>query len=491
MRRVPLLFLLSLVIILVFSNCATIIGGAEHNAKVQGQNECLKKEDDGYKWYQVSDKGRYGALDKKRRVIIPIEREYELIVYNTKIKDGWYRKFPNQVKTEGWFWVYKNDKAGICDLNGIEIVEPNKFDNLVWYKDGFYAIEINEKWGACNKYNQMVISPIFDDVSYVDCSYLDNRLRHIDFGYFKVELDGKQGAFDRDGKMIIEPKYDDICYEFGYGPGYFKLEQNSKIGASDRYGHNFIEPQYDLLLWSITDRVFEYQDQYGQWVSTGITLNDDGTANRYVKQFGAGKSTLPFIISMLFYSPYFSSVQGNNDFQKINDQLIAQTISQTNYEMAKISTFSQQLINTTIQQVEQENYDEYLRMTNGGATMTYDEWLAIKAQAWAEENGLIDDNSDNLKDIDYNEYDYKSAYQNYESVVQSWYNNLTAGGVRSIDEKGDVSGKTVGDMVGGTYVTSKKGMIEAQRNMKRVRLEAKKQGVQIAQSKWETATAGY
>ena len=35
-------------------------------------------------------------------------------------------------------------------------------------------------------------------------------------------------------------------------------------------------------------------------------------------------------------------------------------------------------------QVQQQNWNEYLQMTNGGQTMTYEEWYALKAQAWAE-----------------------------------------------------------------------------------------------------------
>lgn len=38
-------------------------------------------------------------------------------------------------------------------------------------------------------------------------------------------------------------------------------------------------------------------------------------------------------------------------------------------------------------QVEQQNWNEYLQMTNGGTTMTYQEYMAIKAQAYMESQG--------------------------------------------------------------------------------------------------------
>lgn len=40
--------------------------------------------------------------------------------------------------------------------------------------------------------------------------------------------------------------------------------------------------------------------------------------------------------------------------------------------------------NYAIQQVQQQNYQEYMQSTNGGTTMTYDEWCTAKANAWAE-----------------------------------------------------------------------------------------------------------
>ena len=44
------------------------------------------------------------------------------------------------------------------------------------------------------------------------------------------------------------------------------------------------------------------------------------------------------------------------------------------------------LMQMTIAQVEQQNMAEYLQMTNGGQTMSYDQWISIKAQAMSNVN---------------------------------------------------------------------------------------------------------
>lgn len=152
-----------------------------------------------------------------------------------------------------------------------------------------------------------------------------------------------------------------------------------------------------------------------------------------------------------------------------------------------------------IMQVQQQNYNEYLQMTNGGQTMTYDEWFQnVKGPALAEEyqneHGLSDaDNNDNetgYKGVLTPEQ-YETQYHRWEKVVEGYFNNLTTGGYKVQDNNGNISGKADNEMKGWAYVGNKSGLKRAQNEMRKIRLEAVKYGVQILQSKWETATANY
>lgn len=85
-------------------------------------------------------------------------------------------------------------------------------------------------------------------------------------------------------------------------------------------------------------------------------------------------------------------------------------------------------------------------------------------------------------------YSYEDTYRRYERLAESHYNSLTTLGYRSQDSNG-ISGGT-GSMtnVGGSIVSMKMNLSNAQKEMRRVRQEAAQNGVIIQQSHWETAT---
>lgn len=85
-------------------------------------------------------------------------------------------------------------------------------------------------------------------------------------------------------------------------------------------------------------------------------------------------------------------------------------------------------------------------------------------------------------------YSYEDTYRRYERLAESHYNSLTTLGYRSQDSNG-ISGGT-GSMtnVGGSIVSMKMNLSNAQKEMRRVRQEAAQNGIIIQQSHWETAT---
>ena len=85
-------------------------------------------------------------------------------------------------------------------------------------------------------------------------------------------------------------------------------------------------------------------------------------------------------------------------------------------------------------------------------------------------------------------FNYESQYRRYERLAESHYNSLTTLGAR-YSNNGNISG-TAGNRsnIGGNIVTLKMNLRDAQKNMRRIRMEAAQQGVTIPQSSWETAT---
>lgn len=82
---------------------------------------------------------------------------------------------------------------------------------------------------------------------------------------------------------------------------------------------------------------------------------------------------------------------------------------------------------------------------------------------------------------------YQSQYQRWENLAERHYNSITNTGLRSTTNSGEHNGKA-GSMSASNYTQQKKAFRQAQREMARIRTKAAKEGVNIPQSKWKTAT---
>lgn len=86
---------------------------------------------------------------------------------------------------------------------------------------------------------------------------------------------------------------------------------------------------------------------------------------------------------------------------------------------------------------------------------------------------------------------YQTEYSRWENIAERHYNSITNTGVRVRDKQGNRGGSAMQGMNSGNYVQMKKSFRDAQRQMRNIRNNAQRQGVRIAQSKWETATIAY
>lgn len=86
---------------------------------------------------------------------------------------------------------------------------------------------------------------------------------------------------------------------------------------------------------------------------------------------------------------------------------------------------------------------------------------------------------------------YQTQYSKWESIAERHYNSITNTGFRVRDRQGNRGGGAMQGMNSGNYVQMKKSFRDAQRQMRNIRNNAKRHGVTITQSKWETATISY
>ncbi|MDE7442480.1 MAG: hypothetical protein K2M69_09995 [Muribaculaceae bacterium] len=88
---------------------------------------------------------------------------------------------------------------------------------------------------------------------------------------------------------------------------------------------------------------------------------------------------------------------------------------------------------------------------------------------------------------------YEMMYRKWEQRAESCYNSLTLLGSKVTYESGEKSGNAGGPkkVSGGNYQAMKKSYRDAQKEMRKIREKARKAGVIIQKSKWETNPVSY
>lgn len=203
------------------------------------QTKELRIERDGFEWYSVSKNGKYGALNFKGEILIPIE--YDTITY---------KPFERYVESSnsGGFKVKKGNALGGYNIDG-KCVIPISRNYRGFTKDTnerlgtYYIILLQDgRVGVCNRDGREVfimnepdlwITPVLEDGKY----------------YYRFDINGEdeKGIADSKGNVIIKPKYFWVwiennkfkAYKTGKDAGNDKI---STIGSvSDKYDfHNVL-----------------------------------------------------------------------------------------------------------------------------------------------------------------------------------------------------------------------------------------------------------
>ena len=198
------------------------------------------------------------------------------------------------------FWEVKNNnKYGLCDMQGKEIIAP-KYDGIriLNVKDSlFLKIKNNDKCGLCDMQGKEIISPKYDDIWVLNDHDIFNNKDRL---YLKVKINNKHGLCDMQGKEIIIPKYDDIqissekivaklgnmkgvidnneniIVPFEYTSiypsektGHYKVRRFDKEGVCDKDGQIIVPVQYSSVLPAISSFFSKFSDVYE--VSDGET----------------------------------------------------------------------------------------------------------------------------------------------------------------------------------------------------------------------------
>ena len=152
--------------------------------------------------YVVCRNGKYGYVDKTRRLVIPCQYDNACDF------------------SEGLAEIKKSGKWGFIDKTGREVI-PCRYDDASGFSEGLARVKKSGKWGFVDKTGREVIPCKYDDA----------------FGFSKglaqVKKSGKWGFIDKTGREVIPCKYDDA---FGFSEGLARVKKSGKWGFIDKTG---------------------------------------------------------------------------------------------------------------------------------------------------------------------------------------------------------------------------------------------------------------
>lgn len=182
---------------------------------------------------------------------------------------------------DGYYQVWKNNLAGLCDNTG-KLIISTKYKS-VSFNSLYNCISIvssDGKDGVANSGGKIIIPPTKYKNIHIDAKVSDKS----SWLGFSVYVNEKVGYCDLDGNEIIKPtsRYNCIFKDAHFN--YFIVStlspdpKNNKMGVCDSLGHEIIPPIYDAVT---RDYVHNYYDisvvkdsdrRYGKCDSTGKVI---------------------------------------------------------------------------------------------------------------------------------------------------------------------------------------------------------------------------
>ena len=151
------------------------------------------------------------------------------IIQKLKCEDCWFYDEYTAIKI--------NNKWGAIDLSNNMIIQP-KYDNLNYLKNNFWEITINDKKGIIDTTGNIVFPTIYDNFSYVD----DN--------YIIAEKNDLCGVINYSGKIILPFKYNKLSFsQIKRKNNYLYATENHKMGIIDINGNVIIPYIYKKLIY--------------------------------------------------------------------------------------------------------------------------------------------------------------------------------------------------------------------------------------------------
>lgn len=171
---------------------------------------------EGYAMFYGAKEKKWGFIDQTGKIVIAPQ-------FDQEYSSGF---------SEGLVDVCKNEKWGYVNIQG-ELVIPHEYEWTNQFKDGFAIVTKNRKKNFINTAGEKLKT--------VKCSIPDTINGGFKEGLAVVKIGKKYGAINTDGNLVIDPIYDEMS---GFHNGLCGITLDGKSGFIDRQNTISIEPKF-------------------------------------------------------------------------------------------------------------------------------------------------------------------------------------------------------------------------------------------------------
>lgn len=182
------------------------------------------------KWGVIDENGdEIIAPSYEEMIIIPNNKnDIFLCTYDVDYDTGEYKTKALNSKDEEIFNQYSK----------IEAVENQDENNNLWYENNILKVQKDNKWGIIDNQGKEIVPVEYDSISAL--KGIKNALL--------VQKDGKYGIIDDEGKIIIDTKYEEIS-NLGKDnkEGYIVKDETGLYGIIDYSKNSVLENKYQEI----------------------------------------------------------------------------------------------------------------------------------------------------------------------------------------------------------------------------------------------------
>jgi hypothetical protein len=385
----------------------------------------------------------------------------------------------------------KGNKGNMTLMDGNKNPAEKSFYSITAGDRYFISQDKNGNYGLLDRYGREALPCEYDSITVFRAMEKGGDL-------LLLQKDGKKGIAWTDGSLMLPCWYDDIEQIPGYHV-FMAVDGNSyrayKYTGVPRHVYSYDAYHYDPATGKVTvdygngliSRPMDklgYDDMSRQiWLLGYNSKEPDKKLYYYLKAYEAvddPNSEMTLLILRLIGS-FYKEAGDNESARKYlgiaashGDEGAKNMLGSIDFEekygkleMPSLLDIASGLLNT-ISSIRSGN------VTSGGA-------VASTGGAVASENVASG------RDASY----YQSMYNRWDNRAKELYEDLTSRGSRRTKNGTAVSGSSGGYWNGAAYRGMKQNLREAQRNMKRIRMEAKAAGHTISKSNYETVQVSY